>query len=249
MPMRWRTAAAATLTLLAALALAGTACTNETRVTLATPEQTGIAVSGTGRVTVVPDIGVLNLGVQVTRPTVAAARDAAAKAMEAVRASLKQNGVDDRDIATQGFSIQPQYDFRPTSGAPRITGYLVSNQVTVKVRAMDALSRVLDGAVAAGGDDVRVNGVAFSVDKPEQYRDKAREQAVADARARAETLAKAAGVKLGKARSVSEGGGPEGIPVPVRAAASGVGGVAVDTPVSPGQTDITLTVNVVFDIE
>ena len=75
-------------------------CTVNTHATLAQAEQTGIAVNGTGRVTVVPDIGVLSLGVQSTQPTVAAARTEAAKAMDLVRASLKQNAIDDKDVAT-----------------------------------------------------------------------------------------------------------------------------------------------------
>ena len=226
-----------------------TGCTSRTQVTLASPEQTGIMVSGTGKVTVVPDIGMLQLAVQVTRPAVADARDAAAKAMEAVRASVKQNGVDDKDVATSGFSIQPQYDFRPASG-PAITGYMVSNMATIKVRKVDTLSTVLDGAVAAGRNDVRVSSVSFTVDNPEQYKDKARQAAVEDARAHAQQLAKAAGVNLGKARSVSETAA--NVPVPViRAAPSvaGAPGAAPETPVSPGQTDVTVTVAVVYEIQ
>jgi uncharacterized protein len=227
-------------------ALATLGCTANTNVTLAQSEQTGITVSGTGRVTVVPDIGVLSLGVQATQPTVAAARNEAAKAMDAVRTSLKQNGVDDKDIATAGFNIQPQQDFR--SGTPRITGYQVNNQVTVKVRQIDALSKTLDSAVAAGHDAVRVNGISFAVDKPERFEGEARDKAVADARTRAEQLAKAAGVKLGRARSVNESFGGRA-PTPMRALAGAAVEDAVPTPLNPGESEITLTVNIVYDVE
>ena len=95
---------------LAALALLAAACTaGDTTVTVAQPEQTGISVSGTGSVTVVPDLAVLSLGVEVTRATIAEARSEAAEAMEAVRAALGRDGVEERDIATQYFNIFPQY--------------------------------------------------------------------------------------------------------------------------------------------
>jgi uncharacterized protein YggE len=228
---------------------AAIACTPETHVTVAGAEQqTGIAVSGTGRVSVVPDVGLLQLGVQSTQPTVQAARDRAAAAMEAVRASLRSNNVDEKDIATSGFNIQPQYDFRSSGGAPTITGYMVSNLVTVKVRQINNLSRVLDNAVAAGGDDVRVNSISFSVDQPERHREEARKLAVEDARRHAEQLAAAAGVSLGRARSINEMS-DSGIPVPIARPEARSTQSDVPTPISPGETDITVLVSVVYDIE
>jgi uncharacterized protein len=251
----WMRRQAASVALLTALALLATACDTRITTTSTPSEQTGIAVTGTGKVTVVPDVGLIFLGVEVSRPTVAAAREGASKAMDAVRASLKQNGVADKDIATQGFSIQPQYDFPTPSGPatrPQISGYTATNQVSVKVRQMDALTKVLDGAVTAGGDDVRVNNVSFVVDEPEKHVDRAREQAVADARAHAETLARASGVKLGKVRSIIEGGGGQPFPYPVAAMppmSGGFGGKGGDSPVSPGETELSILVSVTFDIE
>lgn len=246
------------LAMLMALALLAAACSGDTRITLASPQQTGISVSGTGKVTVVPDVGLIYLGVEVSKPTVAAAREDASKAMDAVRASLKQNGVADKDIATQGFSIQPQYEFPevPVRGPtqPRVSGYMAANQISVKVRQMESLTKVLDGAVAAGGNDMRVHNVSFVVDEPEKHVDRAREQAIADARAHAETLAKAAGVKLGKVRAVSEGG--SGAPIPYASAAfpGGLvppmtGGKGGGSPVSPGETQLVIVVSVTFDVE
>lgn len=230
----------------AALVIAG--CSSETRVSVDQEQQTGIAVSGTGRVAVVPDVALVNLGVEVTRSTVAEARSAAATAMDSVRASLKRNNIDDKDIATQYFSIQPQYGTSDTfdRGTPRITGYSVVNQLSVKVRRIDDVSKVVDAAVTAGGDAARVQGVTFTVDKPEQFQSQAREQAVADARARAEQLAKLAGVKLGSARAVSETSG--GIPTDFAKLAVPATGSG-ETSFSPGQTEITLSVSVVYDIE
>src|SRR5690349_6327996 len=100
----WLIGAAAAL-----LAVVSVACTSDTHVTVDQGQQTGIAVNGTGSVTVVPDIGLVSVGVEVTRPTVADAPADAAGSSDAVRASLQQNGIADNDIATQFFNIQPQY--------------------------------------------------------------------------------------------------------------------------------------------
>jgi hypothetical protein len=102
--------------------------------------------------------------------------------------------------------------------------------------------------VAAGGDDARVDGISFNVDDPEEQRAHARERAVEDARAHAEQLANAAGVALGRARAITESfnGTPPPMPVANRAAAQGAD---VDTPLNPGETDITVTVSVVYEIE
>lgn len=233
---------------LGAVALATAGCSSETRVSVDQEQQTGIAVSGTGRVTVVPDIALVNLGVEVTRSSVADARSAAATAMDAVRASLKRNGIDDKDVATLYFSIQPQYgspDPLTRDGTPRITGYSVVNQLSVKVRRIDDVSKVVDSAVTAGGDAARVQSVSFTVDKPETFQADAREKAVADARARAEQLAKLAGVSLGRARAVSETSGVSPVDLKFAVPSTGAG----ETPFSPGQTEVSLSVNVVYDIE
>ena len=241
----------------AALALLGGAllasgCDTRNEIVMPSAEARGISVSGTGKVTVVPDVGEIQMAAQVTRPTVQQARDDAGKAMDAIRTALRAQGVEEKDIATSGFNIQPQYDYRPNGGgAPQISGYLVNNVITVKVRKVDTLSKVLDAAVGAGGNDVRVSSVQFTVDDPEQASGKAREAAVANARTHAESLAKAAGVRLGKARSVIESGSSIPVPRAVAAAAPslGKGGSDVATPVSPGQTEVSVTVSVVFDIE
>ncbi|MFA7297757.1 MAG: SIMPL domain-containing protein [Dehalococcoidia bacterium] len=242
---------AATLALLGAALLAA-GCDTRSEIVMPSAEARGISVEGTGKVTVVPDVGEISMAAQVTRPTVQQARDDAAKAMDAIRAAVRGQGVEDKDVATSGFNIQPQYDYRPNGGGtPQISGYMVNNQVTVKVRKVETLSKVLDAAVSAGGNDVRVNNVQFTVDDPEKSAGAAREAAVANARTHAESLAKAAGVKLGKARTIVESGSTIPVPRAVAAAAPslGKGGSDVATPVSPGQTEVSVSVSVVFDIE
>ncbi len=229
----------------AVAALAALACTPKTEVTVAAPQQTGITVTGSATVAVKPDIARLNIGVQTTEATVAGARNSAAEAMTKVQAALKQKGIADKDLQTQNLSITPQYANNPGgTGTPTIRGYQVSNQLQVTVRNLDSASEILD---AAGGNAVRVNGISFTVDKPEQFLSQAREEAVKNARARAEVLAKAAGVTLGAARAISESTNGSVPPLARTANAGGVMDAA--TPLNPGEQTLQLTVSVLYDIQ
>jgi uncharacterized protein YggE len=238
---------------LGGLALALVACTPE--VNVAAPgatEVSGIAVTGAGTTSVKPDIALVNLGIEVTSTTVADARAKAAGTMDGLTKAVKGKGVANADIQTQFFNIYPQYGVPgPNSkpGTPEIVGYTVSNQVQLKVRNLDSVSDVLDSAIAAGGNSIRVNGLQFTVEKPDQFLAKAREEAVQNAKARAEVLAKAAGVKVGPARSISESGGVFPEFDKARSAPAQAGGLGGPTPVSPGQETLSVTVNVVFEIE
>ncbi len=234
--------AAAGVIALAAL----TGCTPKTEVTLQSPQQAaGIAVTGTGFVSAKPDVARIDLGVSVAAPTVAKARGDAATAMQKVQDALKQKGVADKDVQTQSFTINPQYDNTDRT-TPKISGYQVNNQVRVTVRNIDTASDVLDTAVAAGGNAVRVNGITFAVDQPDALLAQARQDAVKSARDRADVLAKAAGATLGKPRSISESSSSGGVqaPAPLRAGAAD----AVSTPVSPGEQRLSVTVSIVYDI-
>ena len=166
--------------------------------------------------------------------------------MDEVMASLEANGVDEQDVKTRFFNIYPQYNYRNET-APEITGFTVNNQVTVIVRDIDTASDVLDDAIDAGGDFVRVNGISFTVDEPEQYLDEAREKAVSNAREHAETLASAAGVSVGGVRSISESSGGYYPPEPRMAMDSAAAGGS--TAISPGEQELTVSVFVVFDID
>jgi uncharacterized protein len=230
--------------LLAALAIA---CTPETQVTVTQGEPTGISATGLGKVSVIPDIAEVSLGVEVTRPTVAEARDVAADLMTAVRDSLLANGVAERDIQTQFFNIYPQ--FRYINGRePEITGYAVANIVRAKIRDLDRVSQTLDEAVRAGGNQIRVHGIQFTVDEPERYYDEARQLAVADAREKAQRLATLAGVSLGKVKTIAESTNGQVHP-PIPFAGRAAQDSAAETPIAPGETEIRLTVFLVYEVD
>jgi uncharacterized protein YggE len=206
---------------------------------------TGISVSGQGQVSGTPDLATVNLGVEAFRDTVQSARDDAAAAMESVIATLKDNGVADEDIKTSRFSIQPRFD-RNDQG---IIEFQVSNQLTVKIRDLDRVGKIIDDVTLAGGDLTRFQGVNFSIEDSKPLEEQARAAAVADMVAKANQLANLSGVQLGKPYYISETVGSS--PLRVAYAESAVfdqGGDAA-TPIQPGEVDITIIIQAVYAIQ
>lgn len=210
-------------------------------------QQEGIWVTGQGEVQAVPDVAVINLGVQAQAPTVAEAQSQARQAMDAVMAALKANGIAEKDIQTTGYNIWQQTRWDNEKQQEIVTGYQVSNSVQVKVRKVADAGVVLDAAVAAGGDQIRVQGIYFEVDDPSTFLSEARTKAAADAKKRAEQLASLAGVKLGKPTYITESYyNPviyRGIEMMKADSAAGV-----PTPITPGETTITASVQIVYSI-
>ncbi|HUS82601.1 MAG TPA: SIMPL domain-containing protein [Dehalococcoidia bacterium] len=231
------------------LAFLGTACEGD-KITVASPNGNtlqGITVSGEGKATGQPDIALLSLGISTLRPTVAEARDEAASTMQKVIDSVKGNGVAEKDIQSTQYSIYPEYDYS-IRGSQKLLGYRITNTVSIKVRDIDKTSDVLDGATAAGGDLTQVQNITFTIDEPDALRDQAREDAVKDAKARAQRLADTAGVKLGDPISITESSVSP--PVPMAAdMRETLGSGEESTPIQPGELDVNLTVQVVFAIE
>jgi uncharacterized protein YggE len=215
-------------------------------LTGSTSQQTGIWVSGTGEVTVTPDVAILTLGVQAQETTVKAAQSEASFAMSAVVDALKSNGVADKDIQTQWYSISPVTKWDDKTNEQITTGYSVTNTVMAKIRDITKAGTIIDAVTEAGGDLTRINGISFTVNDPTAYNNQAREKAMQDAAAKAQQLATLAGVNLGKVIYISESGSY--IPQPIRLFDSAVGASA-STPISPGELDITLTVQVGYAIE
>lgn len=234
------------------IAVLAAACSKTTTVSNgATSESAGVTVSGYGEVISTPDTGFFSVGVEVRAASVAEAREGAARAADKVLASLKSNKVDEKDIKTSGLSINPEYDYSKPSGQPRIIGYVVSNSVEVKVRKLDSFSKVIDDAALAGGDAVRLNSVRFALEDDTKAIEEARDKAMADARKKAEQLARAGGVSLGKPVSISEQQGAGGDLREYKLAGlAPATGVAFDsfTPIQPGTGKITINVTVRWEL-
>jgi hypothetical protein len=208
------------------------------------PKEHMISVSGIGRVTITPDVADLRLGVAVTKPTVKEARALAADAMTKVIAALKKLGIADKDLQTTGLSLQPQYTY-PASGQPRLTGYTLSNAVAVTVRDLDKLGDVIDNGLAAGA--TTLDGVWFRVDDPSGAEQQAREQAMAAAKTKAQTLARAAGVAITGVASISETSAPPPQPYYMEGARFSAA-LAQDagTPIQVGTNEVVVTVTVEY---
>ena len=208
-------------------------------------QSTGIWVTGVGKVTVVPDIAILNLGVETQATTVAEAQQEAAKAMDAIMKVLSDYQVADTDIKTQYYSIQPVRSWDKDTGKEILIGYRVTDTVTVKVRKIADTGSIIDAVVAAGGDYIRINSIGFTVDNPDAYGAQAREAAMVDAKAKAKQLADQGEVKLGKPTYISESS--YSAPIIYRDQVSEAGSTPT-TPISPGEMEIQLTAQMVYSI-
>ena len=202
-----------------------------------------IVVPGIGRVSVEPDVASVRLGVMLTRPTAAAAREDAAVVMNAVLGAIAAAGVERRDVRTSLVALHPVTEHRPNR-EPQVTGYQLANSVNVTVRDIDLTGAVVDGALGAGATSL--DGLGFRVEDRSAPEAEARAAAVADARARAQALASAGGVTLGAVVAIVEGGAPPG-PSPRGFAAQALAASA-DTPIEGGTQDVVVSVVVTFAI-
>ncbi len=205
-----------------------------------------ITVTGQGMVPAAPDMATIMLGATSQAETAKAAMADNSAAVAAILAQLKAAGIEDRDIQTSGLSLNPQFDYNKASDGtmPEILGYIASNNVTVRVRALEGLGVVLDQVIAEGANTF--NGLTFGLASPEPVMDEARKLAVADARRKAELYAAAAGVRLGPVLTIAENGGyAEPAPMFRMAAVSASGGAV---PVASGEIGVTASVTIEYEV-
>jgi uncharacterized protein YggE len=225
---------------LAAAILAGALLTTPA---LAQPElPAAISVTGEATVSVPPDLAEIDGGVTSEAKTAREASDANNAAMGKVLSALKGAGIAEKDFQTSRLSLQPQYaPNRP--GPSAVVGYRASNRVTIRLRDVSKVAGVIDTLVTAGANEI--GGINFMVSNASKLLDEAREQAIADARRKAEIYARAAGVTLGAPLDISEGGSPG--PMPFRKMAAGM--AAAPVPVAQGEETLRLTVSVSWAIK
>ncbi len=236
------------LGLIVLFAIVITGCDQFVMPVLPSPDSRSVHVTGTGSVTGEPDIATLYLGVSAEKETVEAAREEAASAMTAVIDTLKNNGIAERDIQTENFSIYPQYDY--TEEGRVLRGYRVNNTVNAKVRELESLSDIIDDATAAGGDIIVVNSIQFMIEDPTPLQAQARTLAVKNAEAKAQTLAEAGGVTLGKPITITETSYAAGPPIAYAEAAEFAADSArTSTPIQAGELTVTVNVTIVYEIE
>ena len=201
-----------------------------------------ITVSGEATVSVAPDLAQIDAGITSEAKTARETSEANNAAMGKVLLALKSAGIAESDYQTSRLSLQPQY--APNRSAPSpIVGYRASNRVMVRLREVNKLAGVIDTLVGAGANDI--GGIGFSVSNASKLLDGAREQAIADARRKAEIYAKAAGVTLGEALAISEEGAAS--PMAYRRNVQGIAASA--TPVAQGEETLQVTVSVSWAIK
>ncbi len=230
-------------------------------VAMAGDAQTGISVTGNGKASAAPDLAILSLGVEAFAGSVAEARDRAAGAMDQVVKSLLAGGVAEKDIQTRHFNISPRYTSREVTrclGLDQtdcfkerervIIGYQVTNQLSVKVRDLEAVGSLIDGVTAAGGDSIRFHGVNFSIEDTKALEIEARAAAVADLMAKAKQIADLTGVALGKPVFIAEisRSAPKTLAMADRAF---MAMEAVETPILTGELDVVVTLQARYAIQ
>ncbi len=208
-----------------------------------------ISMSAEGKVSAVPDLATLDLGVSSTAATAKKAQDDTTKKSNQISDYLKKEGVDAKDMATTQLSVYPTYDY--SKGQNTITGYQANQSLSVKIHNIDKstemLGKLIDGVTTAGAN--QINGVSLSFEDADNLRQEARKQAIDKAKQKAQELAAQAGLRLGRIVSISESS--PSYPMPM---AYGMGGGAMDSKaiapqVSPGSQDITATITVTFEVK
>lgn len=221
------------------------------------------SVSGEGKVVAIPDVAEFSFSV-VTQGGKDIARlqaDNTEKTNKAI-AYVKAQGVEEKDIKTEGYNVEPRYQYYDCDGGvirtgsfpcppPEIVGYTISQSVTVKVRDFKKVGDIFSGVVREGANSV--SGLGFRVDEPEKARSEARTKAIEQARAKAKEIAKAGGFSVGRLLSLDEGGGFS----PSFYERGGYGGeIALDKisaapapSIEPGSQDVVVTVELRYEIE
>jgi uncharacterized protein len=204
-----------------------------------------ITISGQGEVRAVPDLAVVSIGVTTQGQSAREALDGNTKSMNALFDMLKKAGIDARDIATSNFSVGPRFDYGNNTQPPKVAGYDVNNMVSVTVRKIDDLGELLDVAVSSGSNTI--NGISFSVSKPDDMLNDARKAAVADARRKAELYAAAGSFQLGNIVNLTEGVNmPPPMPYMNKAARADD---AAAVPIAQGEQSLTVDVSITYEIK
>ncbi|GBD34488.1 26 kDa periplasmic immunogenic protein [bacterium HR35] len=205
------------------------------------PQRT-FSVTGEGKEIAVPNIAEIRIGVITEGSDLKTLQQENSDKMNKIINFLKAQGINEKDIKTENYSITPKYDY--TLSPYKIVGYTISQNLVVKIRDLSKIGEILEGAVKNGANNV--SGPNFTIDEPKVYLEKARERAILDAKEKADKIAKTAGFKLGKIISINELSTPEVIPLYTL----GLEKLELKTTpqVEPGSQEIKVQVNITFEI-
>lgn len=200
-------------------------------------------VSGEGISTIKPDIAVVSAGITAQAPTIKGAQDQINSVINKVSSSVKNLGIDSKDIQTTNYNIHPTYDY--SGSIQRITGYQASTNLKIKVRDIDKVNSVLDTATTNGAN--QIGGVSFDVDDKTKAENEARAKAVEEAKKKAQQAASIAGFNLGKIINYSENFNSSPI-IPLGRGAMELSSKDTTTQIEPGSSEIKVTVTLSYEI-
>jgi hypothetical protein len=210
--------------------------------------------SGVGTVTEVPDTAIIYVGVTQTSSNALDAKNKTNTLVNKIISDIKALGISEKDIKTTNYSINPNYGtggavpmmYPIRDGGNNITGYTVMQNLEVKINPTEKVNKVIDAVTKSGANLVGGVSFTFSEELSEKLENQARKEAVADAKKKAQNLANASGIRLGKIVNVIENSSfPRYMPL-MKTARSG-GGTAVETQVTPGENTVTVTVTIYYE--
>lgn len=204
-------------------------------------------VIGEGKISVIPDIAEITLGIKTEKETVAEAQKQANQVINKIEKALTNFKIDNKDIKTGNYQIYPNYDY--SSKKRKIRGYSVNTNLKIKVRNFKNINKVIDTAVNLGAN--QIGGLNFSVDekKLEKYKNQARKEAIQKAKEKAKSLTKIANIKLGKIINLQEN---YQTPRPYYNFPIAGGGEATavkeETKIQPGSTEVSVTITLSYEL-
>jgi uncharacterized protein YggE len=207
------------------------------------PAWADVSVSGKGSVKAVPDQAVVQIAVVTEAEEANPALDENGVAARKLKGGLTNLKLDEKDVCTSGFYLQSRYS-HPKEGEPKFIGYTVQHDITITVRQISQVGKVLDSVVKGGAN--RVHSVAFTFSNADELLDQAREAAVLDAKRKAELYVKTAGAKLGRLKSISEQGNSR---VYYAESMDAARSMPSGQPVSPGERSLSVSISVVWDVK
>ena len=215
--------------------------------------ETTLTINAEAKINVAPDIAYISAGVTEERATASEAMAAQAAAMNGVFSALEKAGIAPKDMQTSGLSLYPRYDYLEVTqrdgsvrGEQKLAGYVASNSITARVRKLDTLGATIDSLVKAGGNTF--SGVTFALDNDKDLKNQARTQAMKEALAKAELYANAAGLKVARIVTISEGYEYSPQPVMMARAEMAMMDASAPTPVAAGEVGVTASVSVLFEL-
>ena len=217
------------------------ACGDTDNITLSPTPQNQMSVVGSASINKTPDIATTQIGVQTIAKDVDSAINENNTKADAIITALRNTGIAEKDIRTSSFNIMPQKDYQQPNYP--IVGYQVDNMLSVTFRDLTKVGKALQNAINAGANNIY--GVSFTLADPESARSEARTLAIQDARKKAENMASAAGITLGKIISVNEVSSSVSVDSRNYDKAAAEGAV----PIQPGELGVTVQVQIIYLIQ